>query len=62
MSVRRPYEHHPCLSGKNPVVAEKPPTQQEPVVLEALLGAGGAEAGRRWVELDLQGAALMGAG
>ena len=54
MSVRRPYQHHPCLAGENPVVAEKPLAHEEPVVLEALLRAGGAEAGRRRIELDLQ--------
>jgi hypothetical protein len=53
--VRRANQHHPCLAREDPVVAEEAFSEEEPVVLEALLRARGAEPGRRRVELDLQG-------
>jgi len=53
--MRRAHHHQPRETRKFQVIAIAALADQEPIVLDALLGTRGAEARRRRIELDLQG-------
>ena len=54
MGMRRAHHHQPRETRKLQVVAIAAFADEEAVVLQALLGARGAEARRRRIELDLE--------